>query len=146
MIDAFEVGMVAGVGGGYAVYKLQSPCNSQGRRFTITVHAVGPAAGLGLKCKMCFTAPPRVPFGGSFDDHSGEPDPGAFNGPYLSVSAGAQALGFGGTYGDIVLGRATSGRSFTPTMGFGSIGAEISEPIGTSTVMDVKTEDCECSK
>lgn len=136
--------MVAGVGGQYVVYKLQSPCNSQGKRYTITVHAVGPSAGIGVKCKACFTAPPKVPFGGSFDDHSGEPDPGAFNGPYLAVSAGAQMFGFGGSYGDILLGRATSGRSFGGSMGFGSVGAEIAGTIGTSTVVDVKTEDCEC--
>lgn len=146
VIDAFEVGMVAGVGGGYVNYKLQSPCNSQGKRYTITVQAVGPAAGLGLKCKVCWTSPAKVPFGGSFDDHSGEPDPGAFNGPYLAVNAGAQFLGFGGGYGDVLLGRATSGRGFGFSMSAGSMGAEVSGTIGTSTVTDVKTEDCECSK
>lgn len=142
----FEVGMVAGVGGGYVNYKLQSPCNSQGKRYTITVQAVGASAGLGLKCKVCWTSPGKVPFGGSFDDHSSEPDPNAFNGPYLAVSAGAQVLGLGGGYGDVLLGRATSGRGSGFSMGAGTIGAELAGTIGTSTVTDVKTEDCECSK
>jgi hypothetical protein len=31
-------------------------------------------------------------------------------------------------------------------MGMGTAGAEVAGTIGTSTVMDVKTEDCECSK
>lgn len=146
VLDAFEVGMVAGIGGGYVVYKLQSECNSQGKRFTITVHAAGVSAGLGLKCKMCWTSPAKVPFGGSFEDHSSEPAPDAFNGPYLAVNAGAQLFGLGGGYGDVLLGRATSGRSFGFAMGAGTIGAEISGIIGTSTVMDVKTEDCECSQ
>lgn len=145
VIDAFEVGMVAGVGAQYVVYKLQSPCSSQGKQYTITVHAVGPSAGLGLKCRTCFTAPAKVPFGGSFDDHSGEPDPGAFDGPYLAVNAGAQIFGFGGGYGDVLLGRATSGRSLGFSMGAGTAGAEVAGTIGTSTVVDVKTEDCECS-
>lgn len=33
VIDAFEVGVVAGVGAQYAVYKLRSPCNSEGKRY-----------------------------------------------------------------------------------------------------------------
>jgi RHS repeat-associated protein len=146
VIDAFEAGMVAGVGGQYVIYKLQSPCNSQGKKYTITVHAVGPSAGLGLKCKACFTAPVKVPFGGAFDDHSGEPNPGAFDGPYLSVNAGAQAFGFGGSSSDVLLGRATSVGSLGTSIGFGTFGAEVSGTIGTSTVMDVKTEDCGCEK
>jgi RHS repeat-associated protein len=142
VVDSFEAGMVAGIGGQYVITTLQSPCNSQGIRYTITVHAAGASSGVGLKCKTCFTAPFKVPFGGEFEDHSAEPDPNAFNGPYLSVVAGASVLGFGGTYGDTVLGRAMSLRSFSPTIGMGNVSAEVSGTIGTSTVVNVKTESC----
>lgn len=140
----FSGGLVAGIGGQYEIYVLRSPCNSNGQRYVITVHAVGPSAGGALKCQICFEAPGKVNFGGQFDDHSVEPNPNAFNGPYLSVGAGFQLLGFGGTYGDTVLGSATSLRTFTPAISFGTISAEISGTIGTSTVTDVKTESCNC--
>jgi len=146
VVDAFEAGMVAGVGGQYVIYKLQSPCNSQDKKYTITVHAVGASAGLGLKCKACFTSPVKVPFGGAFDDHSGEPNPGAFNGPYLSVSVGVQIFGFGRGGGDVLLGSATSVGSLGTSIGFGTFGVEVSGTIGTSTVMDIKTEDCGCKR
>lgn len=138
--------MVEGVGGQYVIYKLQSPCNTQGKKYTITVYAVGPSLGLGLKCKACFTAPVKVPFNGAFDDHSDEPNPGAFNGPYLFINAGAQALGFGGSISDALLGRATSVGPSNASIGFGAFGAEVSGTIGTSTVMDAKVKDCRCEK
>ena len=146
VVDAFEAGMVGGVGAQYALYKLRSPCNSEGKRFTITVHAVGTSAGIGIKCRVCFTAPVKVPWGGAFDDHSAEADPGAFNGPYLSVGVGAHILGFAGGYSDVLLGRATSVGSIGASQGFGSTGAEVAGTIGTSTVTEVRIEDCKCEK
>jgi len=140
----FAAGLVGGVGGQYAVYTLQSPCNSNGERFTITVQAAGASAGLGLKCKMCFEAPGKLFLGGKFDDHSPGPNPNAFNGASLHVAASAALLGFGGEYGDTVSGSAASLRSFTPSIGFGTAGAEVAGTIRTVTVTDVKTESCNC--
>jgi hypothetical protein len=145
VVDSFEVGFVAGIGAQYTIYKLQSPCNSQGKRLTITVQAVGPSAGAALKCKACFTSPHKLGFGGTFEDGNGrEPDPSAFSGPDLNVNAGAQVLGFGGSYGETVLGRARSGRGWSKSLGFGNVGAEIAGVIGTSTVTNVETSDCSC--
>lgn len=143
--DTFQAGAVAGIGGKYALYTLKSPCSSSGNRYTIKVIAVGPSAGLGVECKFCFTAPFKIPFGEEFEDHSAEPDPNAFNGPYLTVGVGFHVLGFGGEYSDTVLGHATDLRSKAPTMGMGTIGAEASGTIETSTVISVKTESC-CQK
>ena len=142
VIEAFQVGAVAGIGAQYQVIKLRSRCSSDGNRYTVTVHAVGPSAGMAIKCKACFTSPHKLPFGGQFDDRSSEPDPQAFNGPYLNVGFGAQFLGFGGDLGDTVLGRAISVGSFTPTFGFGSVGAELAGTIGTSTVTKTEAEPC----
>ena len=147
VIDSFEVGAVAGVGAQYVIYTLQSPCNRQGKRFTITVQAVGPSAGYEITCKKCFSSPHKIGFGGSFNDRNGaEPDPSAFNGPYLNVSVGGQFMGIGGSYGETELGRATSGRGPDGSIGFGVIGAGVAGTIGTSTVTAMRTEDCNCAK
>ena len=141
--DAFEVGAVAGVGGKYVNYTLKSPCNN-GKRYVITVKASGISAGLGLECKLCFNAPMKIPLGGQFNDRSPEPNPNAFNGGYLNVSAGASFMGFGGDYGDTVLGQAVDLRSWNTNLGFGNVSAEFSGTMGTSTVTHVETESCGC--
>jgi len=128
--------------GQYLVVTLRSPCSSDGKRYTITVHAVGPSAGLALNRKQCFTSPHKLSMSGQFDDRSAEPNPQAFNGPYLNVSFGGQIFGFGGEWGDTVLGHAISVGGFAPSLGFGNVGAEAAGTIGTSTGTDVKTEEC----
>lgn len=143
--DAVEIGAVVGVGGQYANYHLTSECGSNGKRYKITVQAVGPSAGLGLSCKTCFTAPFKIITGGKFNDHSPQPDPNAFNGPYLSVSVGAHLFGFHWSpYGDTLLGRATSVGGSGIAYGMGSVGAELAGTIGTSTVTSVEEEACSC--
>jgi RHS repeat-associated protein len=140
--DTFQAGAVAGIGGKFAIYTLESPCSSSGTAYTIKVYAVGPSAGLGVECKFCFTAPVKIPVGEEFDDHSAQPDPNAFNGPYLNVGAGFHLFGFGKESSDTVLGHATDLRFKGFTFGFGTIGAEVAGTIGTSTVIDVKTKSC----
>ena len=49
-------------------------------------------------------------------------------------------------YGDTVLGNATNLRDFTPALGMGTFGAELSGTMGTSTVMDIDVEECGCAK
>lgn len=144
VVDVVQAGLVGGIGGQYAIYTLRSACDSTGRRYTVTVHAAGASAGLGLKCKACWTSPAEVSLDGMFEDHSPQPNPSAFNGPYLSTAVGGQLLGFGGEYGDTVLGRATSLRSFSPALGAGTIGAEIVGTIGSARVVETKTEPCAC--
>jgi len=90
--DNFEVSGAAGIGGAFVNIKLESACYD-GKKYKIQVLGVCPAAGLELRCKFCFTSPAKVQLSdAAFEDNSGSdrPDPGAFNGPFLAVSAGAR--------------------------------------------------------
>lgn len=145
VVDGLEIGMVIGPGGQFAIYKLKSPCSSNGLRYTIDVQVVGPSAGIGAKCKFCNSAPFKVLTGGKVDDHIAEPDPNAFNGGHLSVSLGAQLFGLHWqAAGDTLLGSATSIGGSPLAYGFGTIGAELAGTIGTSTVTNVDREPCGC--
>jgi RHS repeat-associated protein len=135
--------LVVGVGAKGLFVELESECQN-GKKFIVNVTAVGPAAGLGFKCKTCFTAPANFSFGSVFTDQFPNADPSNLNGGFLSVGAGFQFQGFGGEYSQVVLGQAISPLSFSPAIGFGTFGADITGAIGTSTVTDVRTEDCGC--
>jgi len=141
--DAVSFSLAIGIGGSFNRYTLESPCFN-GSRYVIDVAAVGPAIGGGLSCKFCFTAPVNVPLGGGFEDGSPTPNPNAFNGGFVSISGGGQFAGFGGTTSNTALGSARSVGGGVPTIGFGSIGAEIIGAVGTSTVTDIRKEDCAC--
>ena len=144
VIDSLELGAAIGIGGKIVFVDLKSGCNSHGERYKIKVVAVGPSAGLGLDCKYCFTAPPKAVIGGEFEDHSGlDPNPNAFDGPFLDIQASAHIGGLGPQWSQIVLlGQATSPPGFSFAMGFGSAGLEVSGTIGTSTVLSIKPEPC----
>jgi len=142
--DNFEVSAAAGIGGGFYNLELESECY-EGKKYKLQVLATGPAAGLQAKCKACFSAPAKVQINAAtFDDNSGSnlPDPGAFDGPFLAVSAEAQFLGFGGGVGDVLLGRARSIGPAAVNIRFGTFSIGIIGIIGTSTVVDRKVEQC----
>lgn len=144
MTDIFEASGAFGVGASYFNIKLESAC-FQGKKYKIKVYAVGPAAGLQVRCKVCFTAPVKVQLNAAqFDDHSGSdrPDPEAFNGPFLVVSVEGQLFGFGGGKGDILLGKARNVGSGIFNIGLGTFGLGISGAIGTSTVITMKVDQC----
>lgn len=143
----FEVSGAVGVGASFFNIELESACY-QGQKYKVKVLAVGTAAGAQIRCQFCFTAPTKVQVNeATFDDHSGSdrPDPGAFGGPFLAVSAEAQLLGFGGGVGDILLGRATNVGSNIFNIGFGTFGTfgiGVIGAIGTSTIVGTEVEEC----
>lgn len=141
---ATNASLAFGVGATASFLTLESECQD-GKVYIVDVTAVGPSAGVGLKCRTCFSAPFNQVFGGTiFEDPFPTAHPSALNGAFLSVSAGAQLMGFGGEYGQIVLGNAVSPLSYSPSIGFGNIGLNVTGTIGTSTVTDVRTRDCAC--
>jgi hypothetical protein len=149
VVGSGSIGAVAGIGGKGEWYTLESKCDANGNKYRINVLASGASAGAGLKCNYCWMAPGDVGLvggGGTFEDHSPSPNPDAFNGSYLSVKAGVKLFGFGGDYGDTVLGTATSLRQFTPTASFGTVEAELAGTIGKSTVQSVETIPCGCEE
>lgn len=147
VVSSGSLGLVAGIGGKGEWYILETKCDASGNKIRISVVASGASAGAAAKCNYCWMFPGDVGLhggGGKFEDHSTTPNPDAFNGPYLSMKIGFKLLGFGGDYGDTVLGTATSLRQFTPTASFGTVEAELAGTIGTSTVQDIETISCGC--
>jgi len=143
--DALGFTLAYGIGGSFNYYELESPCEG-GYKYIIKVVSAGIAAGGGLSCKACFTAPVKIPFPNGFEDGSSTANPDAFNGGSLSVNAGAQGLGLGGEFGDTILGTAQSVDSFTPAIGFGTFGLEATGSIGSSGVISKKRVKCGCGK
>jgi len=138
------------VGATYNLFELTSEC-ACGKKMSITVQAVGPSVGLGVK-----VAGGYAPV--SFDDGNACPDASGFDGKFLSVSAGLTfgavpfpypytRIGFGKPgigvgLGVVRLGRNTSD-PFPPSPIVGR-DASISGTIGSSTVTSVRTKDCGC--
>jgi len=125
-------GFVGPVGAVRTEYELTSPCVN-GQQSTVTVIAVGPAIGLGLRVSESRS---NV----SFEDHQSTIQPSIFNGGFGSVSGGIVVGPFGGSVGRTRLGDAYSRNSSDSTgLDVGAIGVA-----GTSTVTNVETRECGC--
>ncbi len=143
VIDGIQGSAALGIGGSFLWYKLESKC-IDGEKTIVNVLAGGMAAGGGASCKVCFGSPVRVPFGLEFEDRqTGAPNPGVFDGGFLSVNATAQILGLGGSVGGTVLGLAISTNP-SGSLGFGTLGAEAIGAIGSSRFIDSETVPCPC--
>jgi len=147
---AYAGGVVAVVGATYNLFDLTSEC-ACGKKFSITVQAVGPSVGLGVKVAGSYSPV-------SFDDGKSCPDPLGFNGVFLSASAGLTfgaipfpypytRIGFGKPGIGVGVGIVRLGRNasdpFPPSPLVGR-DASVSGTIGTSTVTSIQSKDCGC--
>lgn len=150
----FSLGVTAPFGAVYDAATLYSECVN-GKRLSITVSAVGPAAGVGVRVSATVSDI-------SFEDNQTTLDPNGFNGAFTTVTAT-------GTFG----GLPTSGRGPGPVsrvgpglpgigvgLGYVQFGANFSNPlppglvfgrdlsvvgaVGTSTVTSVTSSSCGC--
>ena len=126
--------LIAGVGGGYIEFSLTSEC-VDGKKSTVEVLALGPGFGGGFDI-----AETRADI--SFEDHRDVIDPYIFKGGFGAISAGFIIGPLGKQIGKIRLGDAFS-RDSADLRG---LDVGVSALIGSSNVMDAKSETCGCEK
>jgi len=138
----FEVSLIFLVGASFTKFDLTSECVN-GEMATVTVLATGPGIGIGASFQR------GIPTGASgspavaFDDGLSNLNPGVFNGFFVAFNAGFQFQPFGGGLEFEFLGGA---KNVDPVgLGFASgFGASVSQVVGSSTVTDVKIDQCGC--
>ena len=148
----YSFSLIGLLGATYNLFELTSEC-ACGKQMTITVQAVGPSVGLGLKIAGSYSP-------ASFEDGQACPDANGFNGKFLSSAAGLTfgavpfpypytRIGFGKPGIGVGLGIVRLGSNTSDPFPPGPIigrDASISGTIGSSTVTSVRTKDCECKK
>ena len=152
---SIQVSAIAEIGATFTRYHLESECINN-RKAIITVWAVGPSVGLGVKASATVST-------ATFEDYNTRIKPDNFNGWFLMGAAGITAhpgipvrppglsilpgagpgVGISGSY--IRLVNAFSSLTDNPGIIYG-FDKSLSGTIGSSTVVDIEFAECGCSR
>lgn len=131
--------LIEGVGSCETTYTLTSDCVG-GKRQIITVVYVGPGVGAGIPKFATSESSGAI----SFNDHQSDVSANSFNGAGGDLGVGFNVGTWGPSFNRTRLGKAYSTGSGGSQNFWVNIGATLT--LGSSTVTDVRTEDCSCEK